>query len=307
MSFRKVNMQKNIDRFNPENLKFKDLELFISLAQTLNIRELSRKTNLTPGQISKTVHKIETAIGAKLFNRSTLGLSLSTEGRAILPKVRKVYTSFLEIHSHQQNLTKNKITMASSSFFVSHFMPKIAPKFEDHDFRIIELPPEDYIQIGLRSGFSICIHTSKLDWPGTWVSEEIGEIHYNLFAHKNHDLNLKKRISKTDLESYPFITPIYWTREGLKNGNDQFPKGIKRQITHKTSTAFSAAGIVANSTKHLCYLPSLVVDQFSNIQEVKTNLVPELRQKVYITVKSDEVSQIFYTKLIKEASKLLAK
>lgn len=306
MSLQKRNIKGSKANSDLSQLRIKDIELFLSLSQTLNIRELSRKMDLTPGQISKTVHKIEKALNTKLFNRSTTGLSLTTDGQSLYPKLKRIHKNLTELSGASLEQQRTKLTIASSSFLVSHLIPQTVPKFTKEQFSIIELPPEDYIQVGLRSGFSICVHTTKLDWPQTWHSVEVGEIHYNLYAHKKHPFFHKKRILQKDLELATFITPTYWTREGIKIGDDQFPKKIKRISWHKTSTALSAANII-NQSEHMGFLPSLITKHLPNLKEVKTNLVTTVSRKVYVTVKADEVSQIFYNKFIEEISKALKK
>lgn len=296
--------KRNIEAYN--NLRFKDLEVLLSLSQTLSIRELSRKTQLTPGQISKIIVKIEKSLNVKLFNRSTTGLSLSSEGKALLPKLKKIHNMFLDLQNEEHSKTKKKITIASSSFFISHLIPSVIAKFDDYQFNIIELPPEDYVQVGLRSAFSVCLHTGKLDWPSTWHSEFAGNITSKLFSSNKNPIQQKAKITKKDLESSSFVGPVYWTREGLKNGGDHFPKNIKRNILHRTSSALSCAHLIE---KNNCigFIPSLLAESIKGLKEIKTPLVKPVNQPIYLTVKSDDVSQAFFTEFSKLISKRLKK
>lgn len=295
MSLQKRNTKKEIDIFD---LQLKDLELFIGLSTTLSIRELSRKTSLTPSQISKKISKIEQALSLKLFNRSTTGLTLSRAGAEVLPKFKLAQKILFEIQEGAQQSEHQRLIIASSSFFVSHLLPKLVRKHKDIFFDLIEIPPEDFIQVGLRSGFNTCVHTQKLDWPSTWYSEKVGEISSRLYARKNHPVFKEKEIN---FEAYPFVVPAYWTREGLKEGKDSFPKNLKRNLGHKTSTAMSAAEVLRWSD-HLGFLPSLIADGRADLKEVVSDQIEPLNQPVYLTAKSDEVSQKFYKSLAKQIS-----
>jgi len=288
-------MKQNNDIFN---LQLKDLELFIGLSTTLSIRELSRKTSFTPSQISKRIAKTEKILGVKLFRRSTQGLSLSRQGEEILPKFKKAQKILIEIQEGSEKSAQSRLVIASSSFFVSHLLPKLVQKHKELFFDLIEIPPEDFIQVGLRSGFNTCVHTQKLDWPSTWHSEKVGSISSRLYARKNHPI-FKSETKKTD--DYPFVAPAYWTREGLKEGNDSFPKHMKRIIGHKTSTATSAAEVLKWSD-HLGFLPSLVASNRPDLKEVIIDGIEPLVQPVYLTAKSDEVAQKFYSSLAKQIS-----
>lgn len=295
MSLQKRNTKKTLNIFD---LHLRDLELFIGLSTTLSIRELSRKTSLTPSQISKRITKIEQALNLKLFNRSTTGLSLSRAGTEVLPKLKHAQKILFEIQEEAAFSADKRLVIASSSFFVSHLLPKLVRKHTDLFFDLIEITPEDFIQVGLRSGFNTCVHTQNLDWPSTWYSEKVGEISSRLYARKNHPI-FKTKIF--DFEAYPFVVPAYWTREGLKEGKDNFPKGLKRKLGHKTSTATSAAEVLKWSD-HLGFLPSLVTDGRTDLKEVVSNQITPIKQSVYLTAKSDEVSQKFYTSLAKQIS-----
>jgi|GEM_PF-1471305 len=301
MSLQKRNTKKDLDIFD---LQLKDLELFIGLSTTLSIRELSRKTSLTPSQISKKIGKVENILGLKLFNRSTTGLSLSSAGEEILPKFKHAQKILFEIQERAEQSTQKRLVIASSSFFVSHLLPKLVRKHKDFFFDLIEIPPEDFIQVGLRSGFNTCVHTQRLDWPSTWYSEQVGEISYRLYARKNHPIfksssKTNNKAQNSDLENYPFVVPAYWTREGLKEGKDSFPKELKRKLGHKTSTAISAAEVLKWSD-HLGFLPSLVAEGRTDLKEILSDEIKTVKQPVFLTAKSEEVSQKFYTSLAKQ-------
>ncbi len=285
-----------------ENLRFKDISICLNLSQTLNIRELSRKTQLTPGQISKTITKLEKILKIKLFNRSTTGLSLSADGKIFLPKLQKLQNDFLTLQETNNIKEKKNLTLACSSFFASHLLPKIILKFKNYQFNIIQLPPEDYIQVGLLSGFSVCLHTTKMDWPKTWYSELAGNITFKLYASPKHPIFRKKTCSKNDIKNLDFTGPIYWTKEGLTNGNDYFPKNITRKILHKTSTAIGSAALIHQSNI-VGFLPSLIGEsEFYNLKEINTPFIKPVKQSIYITVKSDEISQSFYSEFLNQIS-----
>lgn len=280
-----------------EGLKLRDINLFLDLVKTKSIRELARQRGDLPGQISKTIRALEMKLGNALVHRSSHGVSLTAYGTEILP--------FLEgIRRYQQRLgghldssdSQVVLSIATTSFFSSHFVPTLLGNLEkfspDVHCRLIDLPPNQFIPVALRNGFEVCIHLNDLDWPKTWSSVEVGQIHWHLCCRKQHPLPRKAPL-RTIL-SHSFVYPIYWTSEGIRHGDDYFPVSIKkRKRGFETTTATSAAHIVAQ-TDHIGFLPDLISAPLINqglLRVIEAPAIKPVSQKVFLTVKSDVIKQ----------------
>ncbi len=66
-------------------LEIDDLKYFISVAQLLNFSEAGRQNNVLQPKISRSIHELETQLGAKLFVRTNRDVSLTREGDTFLP------------------------------------------------------------------------------------------------------------------------------------------------------------------------------------------------------------------------------
>ncbi len=85
----------------------------------------------------------------------------------------------------------------------------------------------------------------------------VGKVQWQLCCRKDHPVI--KNLTAKSILNYPFVYPIYWTNESLRNGNDHFPVSIKKRIKgYETATATSAAEVVSQ-TMHLGFLPDLVI------------------------------------------------
>ena len=70
------------------------LECFVSLAGTLNFMKTAEQLGLTQPAISKQIKAIEDELGAKLFNRTSRSVTLTTIGRQFLPEATNMLNIF---------------------------------------------------------------------------------------------------------------------------------------------------------------------------------------------------------------------
>ena len=295
-----------------EGLKLKDIGLFLDLVKTKSIRELSRQRGDQPGQISKSIRALEARLGQPLIHRSPHGVTLTAYGTDILPYLEGIRNFQDRLTGHlDSSENQTVLSVATTSFFSSGFVPSILGDFEkfapEVHCRLIELPPNQFIPVALRNGFEVCIHLRDLDWPKTWSSTEVGRIQWQLCARADHPLGRKPTLKK--VLAYPFVYPIYWTSEGIRHGDDNFPVPIRKRIKgYETATATSAAHVVAK-TDHVGFLPNLVTQPLLSQGAIRVLDVPgvkEVGQPVFLTVKSDAVKQKRFTWLKERCQKLLA-
>jgi DNA-binding transcriptional LysR family regulator len=295
-----------------EGLRLKEISLFLDLVKTGSIRELARQRGDQPGQISKSIRGLEAKLGSPLIHRSTQGVTLTAYATEILAYLEGI-RNFQERLAGHLGTAKNQtvLSVATTSFFSSGFVPSILGEFEkfapEVHCRLIELPPNQFISVALRNGFEVCIHLRDLDWPKTWSSTEVGRIQWQLCAREGHPLSRKPTL-KNVLE-YPFVYPIYWTHEGIRHGDDNFPVPIRKRVKgYETATATSAAQVVAQ-TDHIGFLPNLVTRPLIQQGAIKVIDVPgvkEVGQSVFLTVKSDAVKQKRFVWLKERCQRLLA-
>lgn len=294
-----------------EHLKLKEIGLFLDLAKTKSIRELSRQRGDPPGQISKNLRALELKLKNRLLHRNAQGVTLTAYALEILPLLEGIRDYQQQLEGVRGREFKDSLTFATASFFSTNFVPKIIGKLGVHNpdiqCELIDLPPNQFIPVALRNGFQVCIHMGDMDWPKTWASVEVGKIHWQLCARRNHPL--KDKATLANALKHPFTFPIYWTNEGKRYGEDQFPVPIKKRLRgHETATAMSAAQIIS-VTDQLGFLPNLVSDPLVKRKELEIIEIPGLKpvfQKVYLSVKSDSITQKRFTWLQKQCEQLLS-
>jgi DNA-binding transcriptional LysR family regulator len=274
-----------------EEIKLREVELFLSLLKLKSVRELGRQQNMQPGQISKWISGLERKVGSPLLDRSATGVRPSARGLELLPVFEKIH-ALQEMLTHTKSQVDSRVfSFASSSFFSTHLLPLIIRDLDsDQKFKIIDLAPTNFINAALRGAFEFCLHSQKLDWPQTWTTQAVGNLKWNIYARKKHPI--LKNPGRKSVLNYPFVTPVYWSNEGTHyGGDDQCPIPFNQRIKgHETATAASAAEIV-KVTDQLAFLPEVFCKRGELGLEVVKIPGKQVEKPVYLSVKNTIVKQ----------------
>src|SRR4051812_40437617 len=69
---------------------FKDLELFVAVAESGSIARAAERSHTVASAISKRLSDLEASFGTALLNRGARGIELTAAGHALLTKARKL-------------------------------------------------------------------------------------------------------------------------------------------------------------------------------------------------------------------------
>jgi DNA-binding transcriptional LysR family regulator len=270
-----------------EDIKLREVELFLSLLKLKSVRELGRQQNMQPGQVSKWISGLERKIGSPLIERSASGVRPTARAIELLPLFENLQAVHHKLAGAQEKKETNYYSFASSSFFSTHLVPLVLKELkEDSKIRMIDLAPTNFINAALRGAFEYCLHSQKLDWPQTWTTKEVGKLKWNLYARKKHPI--LKNPSMKNVLKYPFVTPVYWTPEGTLFGDDQCPIPLaKRMKGHETATA----EVVANRAE-------------LSLEVIKMPW-KQIEKPVYLTVKNSTVKQADFEMISSVCSSIL--
>jgi DNA-binding transcriptional LysR family regulator len=290
-----------------EEIKIKEINIFLDLLRSGSVRELARQRNITPGQISKIMTSLENKVGFKLLERSSYGVKATTKASEILPMFNEIRANQ---EAFQASFIKTKeipiLSFATTSFFSTHFLPNLFSRFvtnyPNFKLRLLDLPPDLFLNVAMRNGFQICLHLRELDWPKTWTSIEVGSINWILCCRKKHPcLTDGSQVNIKSIVKFPFVFPVYWSQNGIAYGNDNFPLSQDKRIRgYETSTATSAVEVI-RLTDQLGFVPEIVAWPLLKSGELVKITMPSLKQvseRVFLSVKNDLVTQKMYSWLI---------
>lgn len=294
------------------DISLHEFNVFLEISKTQSIRETARRFDVEAGQISRLMKRLEAKVGSRLLERTPTGVSLTQEGSSAV----RVAESILERAGELSTLSKDGdersrvFGVGSTSFLsarvVSHVIGEETRRDPSLRTRLIDIPPRQIVAYGLKGAFEIAVHIGSLDWPRSWQVKEVGEIHWQLFARKG--LGVPSRATVKLVREYPFILPVYWTDEGLIEGDDQCPlKSSQRKAGIATATAETALEVL-KSCDQLAFLPEILARKSVERGEIFPIHVKEWKpvaKKVYLAVRTDVVTQKMFDKLAVGITRIL--
>ncbi len=85
-------------------MELRDVQYFAVLARHGNVRRASEALDLTPGALSKSLHRLEKELSTKLFDRTPKGVELTSVGAAMLARVQQLRSSFEDVAKEAADL-----------------------------------------------------------------------------------------------------------------------------------------------------------------------------------------------------------
>src|SRR5215510_11156440 len=80
-------------------MDYRQLQLFLAAAERLNLSHAADAMNMTQPGLSKSMHRLQHELGAKLYHRRGRGIELTESGRALLRHVKLIETQLADARS----------------------------------------------------------------------------------------------------------------------------------------------------------------------------------------------------------------
>lgn len=114
------------------NLSTRDLRAFLALSHTCNFGQAAAQLNLTQSALSALIARLETQVGARLFERTTRSVSLTAAGRAFTDHAIEIlHQTGLAIQTVQDItvLRHGKVSVAALPSLTAGPVPEIFAQF----------------------------------------------------------------------------------------------------------------------------------------------------------------------------------
>jgi DNA-binding transcriptional LysR family regulator len=117
-------------------MKFEGVETFIAVAETGSISEAGRQLGLSKSVVSERLAELERSLGARLVQRTTRRLSLTTDGEMFLPRARAIAQGVVdaktEMAERRGELVGRLRISGPVSFGALHLGPALYPFLRQH-------------------------------------------------------------------------------------------------------------------------------------------------------------------------------
>jgi LysR family carnitine catabolism transcriptional activator len=192
-------------------LTIHELEVFLQIAETRNFRIAAEQANVSQPALSRTLQSAEWKLSARLFDRNTRKVELSSAGQELLPIARRIVSEFRGALSDLSEFIagrKGNITVAALPSAAAALLPRAMAEFSlTHPFVTVTLQPlpaEKVLEVVCNGTVDFALST-----PPT-LHEEINyepllRDQFVLICRKADPISSTKKMSWSIFAERPFI------------------------------------------------------------------------------------------------------
>lgn len=194
------------------NFDLADLRAFIAVAEHSSFSAASTELHLSQPALSRRIDKLENALGARLFQRTTRKVALSAEGREFLRRARELLDgleeSMMNIRAVATRL-RGEVTVACVPSAVRYFLPQVLRDYHQH-----------YPQIVVRiidegaNGVLAAVANGEADFGLNYIGTQEPDLDFEpilkerfvLACRKDHALAKRKKVAWSELSRHDYLT-----------------------------------------------------------------------------------------------------
>lgn len=142
-----------------------EMEVFVRAVELGSFSMAARELGMTPSAISKLVTRLELRLGARLVNRTTRRLQLTSEGALFLEKAQRILADIEEAERSAaiSDRPVGRLRINTSASYATHILAPILPSFLDrHPGIAVEIVQTDKVVDLLAERADIAIRAGEL-------------------------------------------------------------------------------------------------------------------------------------------------
>ncbi len=234
------------------------------IADSGSISAASREIGLTQPALTKIILRVEDLVGAKLFERQSRGVRLTSFGVTFLQRMERVEREMLELNLEVRAMKRGSsgtVSIGVGQFWIGSIVPKVVARLT------AELPDVQIkINTGARDEMLSLLQKGQLDFiltrftddlPNDVQAESLAEVKIYLTARANHPLSaLNRPVTAEDLEPYGWVLPsptdptaIHLEQLFKKLGSKQRPISVEVVSQSLTSEILQSSDLVTAMTE----------------------------------------------------------
>lgn len=229
-------------------MTLQQLKYAVAVANTRNITEASKQVFISQPSLTAAIRELENEMGITIFSRTNKGVVITNEGDEFLSYARQVLEQAALLEDRYKGEAETNPIFSVScqhySFAVNAFVDVIR-EFGglSYDFTLRETQTHEIIEdvARLRSEIGVLFKSSKnsdvmekLLRKNNLEFEALFTTGLHIFISNKNPLAAKKKISLSDLKSYPYLTyeqgdfnSFYFSEEPLSPIDLECTKNIK--------------------------------------------------------------------------------
>lgn len=159
--------------------RWTEFQVFVLIAEERSMTRAASALNLSVSGISRHLASLETRLGARLIQRSTRQLSLTSEGEALLSDARDLLATWdaaeANVTARAHAPTGRLRIGASLSFSLLHLMPVVAQFRRLYPALSIEIVSSNRYYDIIENGLDLAIRTRRVEADSSITIRRLGE------------------------------------------------------------------------------------------------------------------------------------
>ncbi len=193
-------------------MNVKQIKVFLAVAESMSFASAANQLNLSQPALSLSIKGLESSLGGRLFTRTTRTVSLTPEGKALVPIARRLLNEWQNSEDEIRQrfaLRKGKISIAAMPSFAASLLPRAIKNYHTA-FPDIQVAIDDVLsdtvvemvsnsQVELGISFEPYIEKGLAFYP-------LLEDRFIAILPKEHPLSSISTVTWRQLLEYEFIT-----------------------------------------------------------------------------------------------------
>lgn len=187
------------------------LEYFRMVAKYQNMTKAAEELHVAQPNLSSAIHKLESTLGVKLFDRTRGRVYLNAYGKIYLDAVNKAMDCLEQgehqIHTELVRNSRGRIVMASSMQIFNEDLTEMYYKKHPESLLFInqDLANLDFIPGQLKKGMVDIAIVPECDLPGNTKAIKLFDFEICVLMSKQHPLASSGTVRFCDIRDMPFV------------------------------------------------------------------------------------------------------
>lgn len=206
-------------------MKIEQLYYIFEIASAGSIHQAAERMELSPQNLSAYLKNIEIELGVQLFNRNAKGVSLTEDGKALMPYFEKMWHQWNEItvYVHKkksvsqkpENLCSGELRFSCTVVIARFLVPKVIQAFSKEypniNLVITENSSDLFKQDVFKDEFDVILHQIAIDdfksyaCPDSYEMEPVIQDTMVAICHKHSDFSNRRFISLSLLSKQSLV------------------------------------------------------------------------------------------------------
>lgn len=271
-------------------LSVRHLNAFVVLADERNFTRAAKQCNLSQPAFSELVRSLEHELGARLFDRDTKRVALTSDGERFLPSARRLLEDFGhavdDVRDHVER-RRGRVAIAVLPALAAGWLPPVLAEFHRRypgiGFDVADALSKDCIE-RVRSGRADFALASTRARSSDLVVELFCVDRFHLVCRRDHPLAKVKAPRLEDLASHPFV---HLSRNSsVRQHIEQASFPLQMASVMELDQVSTVAGMV-RAGLGVTVVPSLTLFHFEHADLVSRPLATPIERHIFIVHRKD--------------------